>query len=433
MKFKLLISMVLFALAAGSCSHNTGTSISHSLQTENVQSSTRSLTVLAAPTDIWRDLADAVESDLNIKLEFDDSVATYQWENMVRTRLAIGDMPDIFRYHSGSLLYAISPAKNAIDLTDFPFADKLAEPFRNAVSRDGKVYGIPYDFSVDVYYWIYNKVTYDKLNLNPPDNWDEFMSNCEVIRSEGLEPITEAYSNAWRSQLVLLNDTYSIVSQAPDFAEDLSANRTRYSQEPAAVRSFEKVAQVGTYLNSDNKTLTSSEQYEKLKSGEINHALISANRRFQLLQENPEMSDIYGFFPQPGESVESSGFTVWLPLAAYIYKESPDISLAIEVFSYLMSEEGLKIVERNNLLTGLPFVLNDSSGLESNYQDVLLEEYIADERYSLAMEFLTPLKGQDSTSICMDVLDGLTDPLNGAKAYDSDIEKQAIDLQLPGW
>jgi raffinose/stachyose/melibiose transport system substrate-binding protein len=255
-------------------------------------------------------LADAVESDLNIKLEFDDSVATYQWENLVRTRLAIGDMADIFRYHSGSLLYAISPAKNAIDLTDFPFADKLAEPFRNAVSSDGKVYGIPYDFSVDVYYWIYNKTTYDKLNLNPPDNWDEFMSNCEVIRNNGLEPITESYNNAWRSQLVLLNDTYSIVSQVPDFAEDLSANRTRYSLEPVAVRSFEKVAQVGTYLNPDNKTLTSSEQYEKLKSGEINHAIVSANRRFQLLQENPEMSDIYGFFPQPGESVESSGFTV---------------------------------------------------------------------------------------------------------------------------
>jgi hypothetical protein len=67
-------------LAAGSCSHNTGTSISHSLQTENVQSSTRSLTVLAAPTDIWRDLAESVESDLKSSLSLMTVSLPYQWK-----------------------------------------------------------------------------------------------------------------------------------------------------------------------------------------------------------------------------------------------------------------------------------------------------------------------------------------------------------------
>ena len=54
-------------------------------------------------------------------------------DNVVRTRLAIGDCPDLLVYNTGSLLYSLAPSEFFLDLTDTKMAEKLDSDFIRAL------------------------------------------------------------------------------------------------------------------------------------------------------------------------------------------------------------------------------------------------------------------------------------------------------------
>ncbi len=60
-------------------------------------------------------------------------------DNIVKTRLATGEMADVFFYNSGALLQALHPAEMLVDLSDQPFMDNIVDSFKQSVSaeRDG--------------------------------------------------------------------------------------------------------------------------------------------------------------------------------------------------------------------------------------------------------------------------------------------------------
>jgi ABC-type glycerol-3-phosphate transport system substrate-binding protein len=70
-------------------------------------------------------------------------------DNFVKTRLATGEMADIFAYNSGSLLQALQPAATLVDITNEPYIANIAESFLPTVSQDGKIYGVPAGTAVD--------------------------------------------------------------------------------------------------------------------------------------------------------------------------------------------------------------------------------------------------------------------------------------------
>ena len=88
-------------------------------------------------------VAEKFEKKYNIKTEFETRPAGGEGDNLVKTRLATGDMTDLVWYNSGSLLQALNPEKNFVDLTNEKFMENIMDDFKDAVSVNGKVYGIP--------------------------------------------------------------------------------------------------------------------------------------------------------------------------------------------------------------------------------------------------------------------------------------------------
>src|SRR5579863_8152513 len=50
-------------------------------------------------------------------------------DNLVKTKLATGDMADVFLYNAGSLFQAINPTKNLVDLSKEPFEANVLDSF----------------------------------------------------------------------------------------------------------------------------------------------------------------------------------------------------------------------------------------------------------------------------------------------------------------
>ncbi len=65
-------------------------------------------------------------------------------DNLVKTRLATGDMAEVFVYNNGSLLQAIKPEQNLTPLDDQPWVGQLDQLFaESSKGADGKLYGGP--------------------------------------------------------------------------------------------------------------------------------------------------------------------------------------------------------------------------------------------------------------------------------------------------
>jgi len=79
----------------------------------------------------------------DITVDIETHPAGGEGDNLVKTKLATGDMADVFRYNAGSLFHALNPMQNLLDLTNEPFQANVIDSFKPVVSEDGKVFGVP--------------------------------------------------------------------------------------------------------------------------------------------------------------------------------------------------------------------------------------------------------------------------------------------------
>ena len=66
----------------------------------------------------------------NVTFNVEVGLAGTEGDNLVKTRLATGEMNDIFYYNSGSLLQALHPTDTLVDLSKEPFMANIIDSFK---------------------------------------------------------------------------------------------------------------------------------------------------------------------------------------------------------------------------------------------------------------------------------------------------------------
>ena len=74
----------------------------------------------------------------NVSFEIETHPGGEEGDNLVKTKLATGEMNDIFYYNSGSLLQALSPDRSIEPLTGDPALETVSEGFLLAVTFGGE-------------------------------------------------------------------------------------------------------------------------------------------------------------------------------------------------------------------------------------------------------------------------------------------------------
>jgi len=376
----------------------------------------------------------AAEAKLGISVEIEVRPGGAEGDNVVKTRLAAGEMDDLCFYNSGSLMQALNPAQNFVDLTNEPFMANVLDSFKSAVKVGGKVYGIPIS-TVMGGGWFYNKKVYAQLGLKVPKTWAELLSNCEKIRKAGKVPVIGSYKDDWTSQLIFLADYYNVQAQAPNFAADFTAHKATIAGTPAALRSFQKLQEIykNGYMNKDALATTYDAAQKMLLdgSGAMYPMLTFVLPNMQTIDAE-KVKDI-GFFAQPGDKASSNGLTTWMPAAIYLSKNSKNVEAAKKWAAFAVSPEGLAAFMSAEKPQG-PFAVKGIKLPEDilpAVKDML--PYIDAGTTAPALEFLSPLKGPNLPQLCVACGSGLDTPASIAKQYDKDVEKQAKQLGLPGW
>ena len=199
-------------------------------------------------------------------------------DNIVKTRLSTGEMTDVFLYNSGSLFQALKPEQNLVPLTGEPWAGQVEDIFKPTVSVGNELYGAPITSSFGGGI-LYNKKVYEKLGLQVPKTWAEFMANNAKIKAAGIDPVIQTYQDTWTSQLFVLADFHNIAAADPGWAEKYTAGQVKYAQEPA-VKGFQRLEEVhkAGYENKDYRSMKFEKGVELPRRGQ-GRALPHARRR----------------------------------------------------------------------------------------------------------------------------------------------------------
>ncbi|CAA9374187.1 MAG: Predicted rhamnose oligosaccharide ABC transport system, substrate-binding component [uncultured Propionibacteriaceae bacterium] len=375
----------------------------------------------------------------NITVKHDTRPGGSEGDNLVKTRLATGDMSEVFIYNNGSLLQAIKPEQNLTPLDDQPWAGQLDETFAaSSKGADGKLYGGPYGtaFGGGV---LYNIPVYEKLNLEIPKTWDEFMANNKKIKEAGgVDPVEQTYGETWTSQLFVLGDYANVAAKMPDFAEKYTKGEAKYSNTPEALAGFEHMQEVrdAGYFNKNFASAKLNDGIKAVATGKAAHypqlGAVAAN----IENVAPGKSDDVGFFALPGEDAAANAMTVWPGTAAmYIPKavEGDKLEAAKKFIAFAATKEACDVYAKGSPPQG-PF-LSKACTLPSEVSRVAkdTQAYFDAGKASPALEFLSPIKGPALEQICVQLGTGQVDAKKAAELYDQDVKKQAQQLGLPGW
>ncbi|MEM9531795.1 MAG: extracellular solute-binding protein [Pseudomonadota bacterium] len=133
-----------------------------------------------------------IRVDFVVKDDKEYKLAIGQW-------LAAETGPDVLYWQAGERLRQfarqglIFPLDNLWNQEQWDSA--FTQGVKDAVSLDGSVFGLPFSY----YQWgfYYKKSLFEKLGLQAPKTWDEFLSVCETLKSNGIPAITIGTKNHW--------------------------------------------------------------------------------------------------------------------------------------------------------------------------------------------------------------------------------------------
>jgi len=294
-----------------------------------------------------------------VKIELVPSSTDHEGE--VKTRLASGNIPDLWMTHGWSLLRY---AEFLAPMTDEPWA-KDVNPALDAAMRDkaGAIYAMPID--VDVAGILYNADVLAGAGVKPEDikTWEDFTAACDKIKKAGKTAIYTAGKDRWPTGLFIDWIAPGAYDQA---ALDKQASGTFVPE--AYQVALDKVAQFrdAGYFNPDYSSATSDDISLALAKGDTGFSFLMNFVAVTALTYNADAK--VGFMPIPSATGGSPYLVVGEKNAIGISKtsESPDAAKAY--LSFLAQPENLSaLAKAAGSAPGLKTATSDLGGLQSSY------------------------------------------------------------------
>lgn len=378
----------------------------------------------ATPKGVLDQACAAAEEKFGFKIDIEPC----DEDNVVKTRLATGDCPDLLIYNSGSLLSSLNPSEYFIDITNMEMSKTFDDAFTQAASVDGVLYGVPQSDSMGAGVY-YNKELYKEHNLKVPKTWEEFQSNLKVLNDAGITGIGTALKDVVYAQLPFLADNYQIMKNEPEFAKEFTAGNVKFAESKAGLRTWERYEELVPYFNEDCASVTIEEIAERIYSNDCGHLINFSNQIPTWSETYGEDINKLGFFALPGDTVEETGLTIWPSNGIYGNKNSENVEAIQTFLEWYSSEEGM------DTLTSF---YTPAGGFHTGYEpkgktlDLIkdVQAYYTQGNTAPALEYLTPIKGANCPQICSEIGSGQTSAKEAAEAYDEDCKKAAMQLRM---
>lgn len=173
--------------------------------------------------------AEKEKKEKNIEVSFNSEYpGSDNAPQILKTRLATGDVPDIFSVHAINEIPDYYKAGYLADLSSQPFASKLLDGIKPLVSADNKVVAVPME-SLQWGY-LYNKKIFNDLGLKPPATLTEMKAVVQKLNDNKIKPFLLSYKESWIPQLFIPLTVGSLVNSSnKDFIDKMNKNQGSFA------------------------------------------------------------------------------------------------------------------------------------------------------------------------------------------------------------
>lgn len=175
----IILSFIVFLAGCGSGALNSGT---------------ESVEFYSDKTDdeiVFNEISDLISEDSDLSIDFVGYSDPAAFQTTVQQTLGDEDSPGMFTWWSGHRLENMAETGQIVDLTDewenYYIEQGVNPELAEAFKINDKIYAAP--LSVLYSGMFYNVEIFEEYNLEIPTTFDEFLSLCATLKSEGITPI----------------------------------------------------------------------------------------------------------------------------------------------------------------------------------------------------------------------------------------------------
>ena len=285
------------------------------------------------------DYFDALEEEFNAT--HDDIVLTIDSPNdastILRTRFIREDYPDIIGI-GGDINYSYYiDAEILADVSDYPGLQNIKQSYLDIgealeiVPTEG-VYGVPY--AANAAGILYNRDMFEEHGWEIPTTWEELISLCEEIQSEGILPFEFGFLDKWTC---LAPWNALAVDLAPsDVCKQVNRGETTFTKEYR--EAAEKYIQLIDYGPDDPVAYSYNDACTAFARGEAAMYPIGSYAVPQILSVNPEMN-IDSFVMPGSDDTDGNTLNSGIDLQFCVTAACPNKEAAYEVLDFLLDDE----------------------------------------------------------------------------------------------
>lgn len=286
--------------------------------------------------DTFREIVDEFARNNDVEVELIAPGSDY--ETVMKTRMASGDMPDVFVTHGWSIARY---KEYLLNLNDQPWFDNISDSIKDVVTdTEGESYVLPVTQLINGI--TYNKDVLTKAGVDSTSirTMDDFMAACEKIKASGVTPFYIGAKDDWTTASLL-----GIFSPAYYTAEGCkypSADRLKegtFDWEKEGRYFFADMLTMieKGYFNEDLITADEPQAFEALATGNCAFQFGGVHIE-QILKYKPDAA--IGSMPVPSTSEEGkSQYAIGEGSAFGIWKDSEQVDMAKDFLAYLAEPE----------------------------------------------------------------------------------------------
>lgn len=414
---KVLLSSVMAIVLLAGCGANVNTSSSEQAgDNSKVEATTANIKMFISQPRLkeqWdsfiADWAAKVKAEKNIEVKVQLEMPTAENASQIlKTRLASNDAPDIFGIHAINEIPSFYKAGYIEDLSGQDFVEKILDNVKPAVTIDNKVVGVPLE-SLSWGY-LYNKKIFADLGLTPPTTISEMKTVIDKLQENNITPFILSYKESWIAQLFLPLAVGGLINtENADFIERMNNDAGSFAEMKSMFDIIDLVNANGT-----DKALEvgGDDGAAAFATGKAAMWVQGPWYAETILQSNPDIE--FGVAPLPiNDNPDATMINLSVSTTLVISPESKNKELAIDFLNYMLDDEAsnkfFESVKFSPLATVHSFEayswVNEATEYVKkgkSYQDPSMPQSVKDEVGKALQSYFAKQMSQDDVMMALD-------------------------------
>ncbi|MFC5404628.1 ABC transporter substrate-binding protein [Cohnella soli] len=288
------------------------------------------------------ELIDAFTAETGIHVDL-QLMPDDQYANVLKTKLASGEVPDIFMVGAGAGAQKFFPEKYFADLSNEPWVSRYANYAKIGTTINGKINGFM-TWNVDGWGVLYNTAIFEKYNLAVPKTFDELTKVSDTLIANGVKtPIFMLGKEAWYWAIWLSQFGPAAEKAHPGLYDKLNKNEAKFADIPefeTFLTQFKQMYDKG-YFGKNSLSNAWDSGYEAMGKEQAGMILMYQSYQSEVTAKYPESkADQWKMFPIPlaGNDMYSHSAGGNMRVA---YKDSPNLDSVKKFFDFLAKADNL--------------------------------------------------------------------------------------------